>query len=205
MKRGRGFTLVEVLTTITIIGILVALSSAVYSSALKRSRDGQRKTDLDTIKNAVEQYYLDNRNYPSYNSASGAIYIARWQLESRQTTGCLSTRSILAPTYIATLPEDPLFRLPTSVTNCGDLEGEAAKGMYLYFVAGNTDPKNIDTRPKAGYYLFGRMETSKQVNFVAIDRTTVSDWGYDLGGLVFGNSINPSVTHNYRAKWSPNN
>ena len=64
----RGFTLIEILTVILIIGVLVSVTSYVFNSSLIRSRDTQRKTDLDTIKNALEQYYLDTRTYPPARS-----------------------------------------------------------------------------------------------------------------------------------------
>jgi prepilin-type N-terminal cleavage/methylation domain-containing protein len=211
----RGFTLIEVLTTIAIIGILVAITTMVYSSSLKRSRDGQRKTDLDSIKNALEQYYLDNRNYPSFNSARGNIYNARWQFEAGLVSNCASNRAALAPLILPTIPEDPINKLPASVGGCNELTDSNLSGEYIYFVAGNTTPPNSDPRPKAGYYLLAKMETAPSVNInnngvndsssITFIRNRVQGWGYDLSGIVIGNGISGSVTHNYFVNSKPNN
>lgn len=211
----RGFTLIEVLTTIAIIGILVAITSMVYSSSLKRSRDGQRKTDLDSIKNALEQYYLDNRNYPSFNGVRGNIYNARWQFESGQVSGCASNRALLAPIILPTIPEDPRNKLPTSVSGCNELTGTSLTGEYIYFVGGNTTPPNSDPRPKAGYYLLAKMETAPNVNIndnAGSDTSSITyltnkfeTWGYDLSGLVIGNGISEAISHNYFVSSKPNN
>ncbi|MCX6794109.1 MAG: type II secretion system protein [Candidatus Gottesmanbacteria bacterium] len=66
MKKNRGFTLMELLIVIAIIGILVSVSVVSYSSAQKKGRDARRHTDLKAMQNAWEQYYADNNaNYPA--------------------------------------------------------------------------------------------------------------------------------------------
>ncbi len=69
--RNKGFTLFELLVSISIIGILVAVASVSYSGAQKKARDARRKEDMMTIQKAAEQYYsLSNYNYPSQSSYS---------------------------------------------------------------------------------------------------------------------------------------
>lgn len=52
-----GFTLLELLVVIGIIGILVGLGSVSYSSAQKKARDAKRHSDLSDIQKFYEQYY----------------------------------------------------------------------------------------------------------------------------------------------------
>ncbi len=60
-----GFTLLELLVVIGIIGIMVSLFSVSYSNAQKTSRDSRRRQDLAAIQNAMEQYYgATNFTYP---------------------------------------------------------------------------------------------------------------------------------------------
>lgn len=67
----RGFTLMELLIVIAIIGILISLGTVSYTSAQKKSRDSRRMQDARAIQNAFEQYYADNNgNYPSTCSLS---------------------------------------------------------------------------------------------------------------------------------------
>ncbi len=67
----KGFTLLELLIVIAIIGILASLATVSYSSAQKKARDSQRQADLKAIQNAMEQYYADNDG--SYPVGCGTI------------------------------------------------------------------------------------------------------------------------------------
>lgn len=60
--------MVEILIVVTLIGILIAGTIVVLnpSQQLKRSRDGQRKSDLKLIQSALEQYKSDNGYYPGF-------------------------------------------------------------------------------------------------------------------------------------------
>ena len=66
MKNKNGFTLFELLVSISIIGILTALASVAYSGAQKKARDARRVEDVKSIQTAAEQYYSQNTyKYPS--------------------------------------------------------------------------------------------------------------------------------------------
>lgn len=65
LKRQEGFTLLELLIVIVIIAILALLIIPNVTSAPKKSRDTRRKTDLRAVKNALEEYYVDNSTYPA--------------------------------------------------------------------------------------------------------------------------------------------
>jgi len=61
-----GFTLMEILIVVGLIGILLAIAAVSYSSAQKKSRDSRRMSDLQGIRNAMEQYYADHSGvYPT--------------------------------------------------------------------------------------------------------------------------------------------
>lgn len=76
MKKRFGFTLLELLIVIAIIGVLASLAAVSYSSAQKRARDSQRQADLKAIQNALEQYYADHDgNYPSVDCNPGVEYL----------------------------------------------------------------------------------------------------------------------------------
>lgn len=72
LKISKGFTLLEMLVVIGIIAILVGIGSVSYSTAQRKSRDAKRKSDLQAIQNAMEQYYsVCGYQYPG--SISGGI------------------------------------------------------------------------------------------------------------------------------------
>ena len=65
----KGFTLMELLIVIALIGILVTMGVASYSTAQIKSRDARRKSDMKTIQNGFEQYYSENNgDYPVDNT-----------------------------------------------------------------------------------------------------------------------------------------
>ena len=66
MKKKAGFTLMELLVVISIIGILVSISVASYASAQKKGRDARRLADMKAVQNAFEQYNADHDgSYPA--------------------------------------------------------------------------------------------------------------------------------------------
>ncbi len=65
MKKNSGFTLFELLVVISIISLIVAVTSASFSSAQKRARDARRRQDLNQVHKALEQYYAQNSAYPN--------------------------------------------------------------------------------------------------------------------------------------------
>lgn len=63
-KKTLGFTLVELLISISIIAILSVILSVNFSKAQKSGRDQRRISDLKAIQSAAEQYYLLKGSYP---------------------------------------------------------------------------------------------------------------------------------------------
>lgn len=65
MKNKQGFTLIEVLVVISVIGLLAVLVMGSYLLQLRKGRDGQVKADLDRMRVAFEEYLTDNDCYPT--------------------------------------------------------------------------------------------------------------------------------------------
>lgn len=66
MKRlSKGFTLVELLVVMAIMGVLVTLIGTSFRSSMMRGRDVQRKSDLKQIANALELFFNDYGYYPN--------------------------------------------------------------------------------------------------------------------------------------------
>ena len=57
MKTKKAFSLLELLVTVGIISILLAIGLTSYSTVQKKSRDAKRRGDLKTLQQAQEQYY----------------------------------------------------------------------------------------------------------------------------------------------------
>lgn len=102
-NKKNGFTLVELLIGMVIIGILATLGFGSFSSSQQKSRDSQRKSDLKQISLALETYYNDVGSYP-LGDASGRILGCNGGLLCSWGTPFVDDNDT---TYMVELPSDP--------------------------------------------------------------------------------------------------
>lgn len=105
-NKSAGFTLVELLVVVSIIGMLATLSTVSLNMAREKARDAKRKADTATVQLALYLYYDDNLRFPKTESMSpdpeeGA---ANWlDILTPNLNGTAASR-----TYMARVPLDPL-------------------------------------------------------------------------------------------------
>jgi type II secretion system protein G len=99
----KGFTLLEILIVLAILGILATLLMANYFTSLKKGRDLKRKHDLDQVKMALKLFYSDEQRYPDDNGG-GRINEACSSLPCTWGSSLFGTT---ANPYMRQLPRDP--------------------------------------------------------------------------------------------------
>ncbi len=70
-SRSQGFTIVELLIVIVVIGILAAIVIVAFNGVQQRARDSARKSDLAGLSKALQIYYINNGNYITTGGGSG--------------------------------------------------------------------------------------------------------------------------------------
>jgi len=64
-RKSAGFTLVEIITVIAIMGVLSAIVYGSFNSARAQSRDQRKVSDMSGIQLALETYFNQNHEYPT--------------------------------------------------------------------------------------------------------------------------------------------
>ena len=104
----KGFTMIEVLIVVAIIGILTSILVANYNEARKNSRDKIRKSDLKSLQLAVELYKAQYGQYPAQGcGTSGAQFAGPGPTTVGWAASCDDYISGLAPQFVPALPKDP--------------------------------------------------------------------------------------------------
>lgn len=72
-KRSAGFSLVEIMVVVIIIGMLATLVGVNVMGRLERARVQQAVTQIKILKNALDTYKMDNKRYPTTEQGLKAL------------------------------------------------------------------------------------------------------------------------------------
>jgi len=154
-KTKKGFTLVELLVVVAIIGILAAIGIVAITGARVRARDAKRVADIKSLQSALELYYTDKASYPSGSGltlgdvanitecGNGKCLVL---CSGTQTTGFRPTNDCVEDSvvYMGFIPKDPSA---PGTTDCSG--GSNAPCHYAYTAVGD---------PPTGYRIWSYLE-----------------------------------------------
>ena len=95
MKNQNGFTLIELMIVIAIIGILLAIAIPAYSDYTVRAKVTECINGLAPLKTGVSEYYLSNGTMPSVIASVGSAFSSQYCRQATLTAGTLSIASAL--------------------------------------------------------------------------------------------------------------
>jgi prepilin-type N-terminal cleavage/methylation domain-containing protein len=74
IAKQQGFTIVELLIVIVVIGILALLVVTTFTGIQQKARDTERETDVKAIHGQVEAYYAQNGKYPTLTNLNDSTW-----------------------------------------------------------------------------------------------------------------------------------
>jgi len=120
-SRLAGFTLIELMITVAIVGILAAIALPAYMNYVTRGKLVAMTNQLTAYRTAMEQYYQDNRSYSTVNSiTSPCTDTTNWA----KSWGSSSTGNFTLACSISTTNTNPNYLLTATGTS-GAINGTA--------------------------------------------------------------------------------
>ena len=92
----RGFTLIELMIVVSIILILIGMAVGMYQTSLKHARETVLRKDLQTMREAIDNYTLDKQQAPQ------------------------SLQDLVDAHYLRNVPNDPMTNSPDWVVHTSD-------------------------------------------------------------------------------------
>ncbi|MDT8407349.1 MAG: type IV pilin protein [Methylococcales bacterium] len=124
MNKSQGFTLIELMITVAIVGILAGIAYPSYQAHVLKSRRAIAKGDLLSLANALERHFTENNRYCGATSSTcgaGAptIFATQSPLDGPTKYYDLKISALTASSY--TIQAVPIAGSPQAKDSCGTL------------------------------------------------------------------------------------
>jgi len=75
-RKQQGFTIVELLIVIVVIGILATLVITTFTGIQQKARDTKRQTDVNAMQGQIEAYFAQNGKYPTLTNMNTPSWVS---------------------------------------------------------------------------------------------------------------------------------
>ena len=132
MNNQRGFTLVELMITIVIVGVLATVAIPLYQANVKRSKGTEADASMGSIRTSLRVYYSENTAYP-IRATYGPVHTMSDSIDIDSTD--LVGKYFPAPayTYISAAGTDYTLRATGSGQSAGIQRQMTSAGVLTNF------------------------------------------------------------------------
>ena len=190
-QQFRGFTIVELLIVVVVIGILASITLIAFGGVQAKARDSQRLQDIKTIVKALELYKTNNGIYPDEISTTNG---GGWEVTTDGTSATNFLSALISSGVVSKVPLDPRNIGDSSgVLNSLSASWSGNNQMYFYYryPAGNSGCDSA----RGDFYVLGvtRMDTvtagtshASSPGFVCTGRNWASSGAWVTGAYTNG-------------------
>ena len=143
-RRNRGFTLVEILIVVIILGILAAIVIPQFTEASNDARKSALVSDLQTVRGQLELYKVQHLD--TYPAAATLVNQLTNKTDSAGTVGTDPNVHIYGP-YLQKFPSNPFVSgANTATVNTGTatVPGDGTSGWYFETDLGKFSPNDSE-------------------------------------------------------------
>ena len=133
----RGFSLVELVIVVTIIGILASIAVPRMTSAAANAESNALQATLANVRKAIDVYYAEHGKYPGYNYVSGSAdnaafvdQLLDYSNENGETNGAPSSTYRYGPYLRSPFPRNPRNGLDTVYVKGTPSDADPADGTF---------------------------------------------------------------------------
>ena len=131
MKRNKGFTLVEILIVVIILGILAAIEIPQFTEASNDARNSALASDLQTIRSQLELYKVQHlETYPSEDDSATFITNMTSRTNAAGTVGVDPALFPFGP-YLQSFPTNPFNNKNDVSFGAVACPGDDSTGWYF--------------------------------------------------------------------------
>jgi len=145
MKRNsRGFTLVEILIVVIILGILAAIVIPQFTNASNDARNNSTASTLQTIRSQIELFKIQHADTPP--ASAGCLWtVLGGRTSTADTTGTDAATTATFGPYVQNPPSNPVNGLSTA-----QAAPAAGGGGWVYVMDPNTNTYYISATDTVG-------------------------------------------------------
>lgn len=127
-KKQHGFTIVELLIVIVVIGILAALVITTFNGIQQKGRDTERQTDIKALHGQLEAYFAQTGHYPTLDDLNDGT----WRGENMKglDAGALEDPNGASQT-LAAAAAAKTYSYAVTPADCDNQDGDDCTGYTL--------------------------------------------------------------------------